>query len=242
MPAVAAGVVGLASAPAEAAFTAPDAWTRGDGGTTYQAWDVFNDDDASTANMIEDSSPDVAGYTNANGTPEVVENGGNGAFLTSGGNIYSFSGATSFTVTVPEADVPVPAHDVTAIVQTKTLGTELDYSSVKMNGLSPVDSAELSRSALGGQFGGSDVESWFLFNIPYADFGDGAGPDVEDLTLTFNAAGSSMSLDRLAIDTAIKPGGFYNEPNPVPEPASVALVGLGAALLVGGRRRHQQQR
>lgn len=216
----------LAPLSAQAAFTTPASWSRGVDGTTYQEWDAFT--------TFTGATPDVASV-NDNGTAALTENTG-GGFVTGGGNIYSFSTATDFTVTVPEADVtaPAPDHDVTAIVQIRTLGTELDYSSVLLNGLAAVDTAELDRQGLGG-FGGAQVDTWFLFNIPYADFGDGV-PGVEDLTLTFNASGSSLSLDRLSVDTAIRPFGFYAEANPVPEPASLGLIALGGMLALGRRR------
>lgn len=230
----AVAAVTVVSVGADAAFVTPTSWDRGIGGTTYQAWDVFSDDDGDGANNINDSTPDVANV-NGNGTATLSESGGNGAFLTGGGNIYSFGGVTDFTVTIPEADVPVPPHDVTAIVQIATLGTEVDYASVLLNGIAAVDTAELSRGGSGSPFGGSTVEGWFLFNVPYANFGDGDGLS-DDLTLTFNASGSSMSLDRLSIDTAIRPFGFFAEANPIPEPASLMLVAAGG-LLVASRRR-----
>lgn len=217
------GGVGLA-APAHAAFVAPTSWDRSDPGVTYQAWDVFTG--------LTDQAPDVADQ-NANGAALLSETSGV-AFVTSGGNLYSPTGPTAFTVTVPEADVPAPPHDVTAVVQIKTLGTELDDGSITLNGLAPVDRAELFRSELGG-FGGADVETWLLFNVPYAAFGEGT-PGVENLTLEFAAAGSSMSLDRLSIDTAVRPFGFYDEANPVPEPTSAAVLLAGVALVARRRR------
>lgn len=213
-----------ASVPAMASFVEPSSWTRADGGATYQAWDAFN--------ALSDATPDVASV-NGNGTALLTETTGH-AFLTSGGNMYSFSGATSFTVTIPEADVPFPAHDVTAIVQIKTLGSALDLASVTLNGQAAVDYAELDQSALGG-FGGSAVSHWFLFNVDYADFGDGIA-GTETLTLVFDSASSSMSLDQLSIDTAVRPYGFYAEPNPTPEPSSLAILGLGAAAMLRRRR------
>lgn len=213
-----------AASPGRAAFVTPTSWARGGDGTTHQEWDVFD--------SFTNAAPDVAD-NNANGSASLTENTG-GGFITGGGNIYAPMVATDFTVTVPEADVPTPAHNVTAVVQVRTLGSEMDYGSIRLNGLAPIDTAELDRQALGG-FGGSLVDAWLLFAVPYADFGDGVA-GVEDLTLTFNASASSMSLDRLSIDTAVRPFGFYNEPNPVPEPASLVLLTLGGGAVMARRR------
>ncbi|HMO26478.1 MAG TPA: hypothetical protein PKB10_09420 [Tepidisphaeraceae bacterium] len=220
-----AGSVALPITSAQAAFVAPASWVRGAGGATYQHWDVFD------AYPV-DPTPDV-GNINPNGTAVLTETTG-AAFVTSGGNIYSFSTATQFSVSIPELDVPAPAHDLTAVVQFKTLGTEIDPASVLLNGIAPVDTAELSRVGLGG-FGGSAVQSWYLFNVPYAAFGSGTA-GATSVTLTFAAAGSSMSLDQVSIDTAIRPFGYYPEPNPVPEPAMLSLAALVAPALLRRRR------
>lgn len=211
---------------AQGAFVSPQSFTRGVGGNTYQHWDVFN--------ALPYATPDV-GNVNPSGQA-VLTNTFGGAIVTGSGNLYAPGGAAVFSVTIPEADVPVPSHHVTAIVQIKTQGTELNYDSVLLNGLAPVDTAELSRVVLGG-FGGEAVESWFLFSVPYSAFGDLDGlTDV--LTLTFSATGPHMSLDQVSIDTAISPFGFFAEPNPVPEPGSLAmLAGLGFVGLARRRRR-----
>jgi hypothetical protein len=39
------------------------------------------------------------------------------------------------------------------------------------------------------------------------------------------------------VDTAIQPLGFFAEPNPVPEPASLVLLGIGGAALLNRRPR-----
>ena len=218
---------------ANAAFVEPQSWSRGAGGTTYQQWDVMT-------SVNGPNTPDVAD-ANPNGTATLTGSLDNtGAMVTSGGNIYAFGGTNSFTVIIPEADVPTPAHDVTAIVQISGLGTEIDYSSVYMNGLAPVETVELDRVSLGG-FGGDQVDTWMLFNIPYASFGDGVA-GVEDLTLEFAAAGAHLSLDQVSVDTAIRPFGFYAEPTPVPEPSTMVLAGLlsVAGLAFGGRLSRRQ--
>ena len=227
----------LAANGAQAGFTTPS--FRGTSGATYQEWDVFGDDNTSQAG-IQDSSPEIANQ-NPNGTATVEETTGKG-FRISSGNIYSPTAATAFDVTIPEADVPQPAHNVTAIVQIKTLGNELNYDSVHMNGLAPAEAATLKDTALGG-FGGNDVETWYEFKVPYDEFGDGT-PGTENLSLTFEAGDTSTSLDRLSIDTLISPVSFSgDQPNPnpgtspIPEPASLAVLAAGGGLLLRRRRR-----
>lgn len=213
----------LTSSLSQAAFVTPQSWTRGAGGTTYQHWDVFG--------TMTDAAPD-AGSINPNGNPTLTETSG-GAFITGGGNIYGFGVAPVFSVAIPELDVPTPAHNVSAVVQIKVQGTELDLDSVQLNGTAATDYAELFRQTLGG-FGGALVEHWFLFAIPYASFGDGI-PGVEELSLTFAGEETHMSLDQLAVDTAIRPFGFYNEPNPIPEPTSLLMAVVGGIAMLSRR-------
>lgn len=228
----------LGGSVANADFVQPQSWTRGGFGSTYQEWEFFTG--------LFNQAPDVADV-NPNGSASLSESGNTvifppgptgvptGAFVTGGGNIYSFATATEFDVTIPVADVPVPPHNVTAIVQIETLGSELDYANVLLNGLPAVDTAELSRGFAGGPFGGAAVESWFLFNVPHGVFTDGQ-PGPDNLELTFNASSSSMSLVQISVDTAIRPGPFYAEPNPIPEPSAFASA-MALALVVAARRR-----
>ncbi|QEG33732.1 PEP-CTERM sorting domain-containing protein [Bythopirellula goksoeyrii] len=208
--------------PANADFAAPQSWNRGDVNTTYQHWDFFD-------SYPTDSTPDV-GNINPSGTASLTETTGTALPLGSG-NIYGAASAAQFVVTIPEQDIP--SYDLTALVQIKVGGTELDVSSLALNSLAPVKHNELSRVEIPGR--GATVEHQFLFQVSYANYGDGVGPDVTDLTLNFGAVEAMLSLDQVSIDTAIQPSGFF--PERIPEPSS-ALLGLLAGAGVLLRRRN----
>jgi hypothetical protein len=89
-----------------------------------------------------------------------------------------------------------------------------------LNGTAPVGYFEIARTALGG-FGGTAVDHWFLFNVPYADYGTGS-PGTADLSLTFAAVEAHLSLSQIAIDTATSSAGFLPEVQPIPEPSYAA--------------------
>jgi hypothetical protein len=193
-------------------------WSRSDANAFYSGWDTFSDSDLGTPG-VQDSTPDVAGSKGAGGVASGLaslrENSGS-AFVTGGGNgnIYSFSGATDFTVTIPT--LGPGAFNTTIVAQFKTLGTILDYSSIKLNGVAASlgNTFKSLDNTLGGM-GGSEVNylaKWDLAAV--------TGP----LTLTFAASGSSMSLDQLHID------GFSSAVAAVPEPSSMLFM----AAAVGG--------
>lgn len=222
---------GWAGNSASAAFVTPDgatypfeSWQRGDADSTYAEWGAGNtaatgfSDDSAAAGVQDVDSPNF----NFNAaTADVIETTG-ASFLTSGFNIYSFSAATFFDVTIPSYGYG-NNWNTRVVAQIRTQGTELDLSSVTLSGGNigaPVAAshvAELHREALGG-FGGALVDTMFVWDV--TDF------NPASFLLEFNASGSSMSLDMLAVDTFA-----------VPEPASVALVGLAGCVLVGLRRR-----
>lgn len=198
----AALVVSLASSSAFAGFITPT--FRGDAKTTYQEWNIFSSATAPNA-------PDVAS-SNLNGTATLTELTGLG-FVTSGGNIYSFSGATLFTVNVPDFDLG-GGYLTNAVVQIRTQGTPVDTTSVLVNGVAAVSATLLYEEALGG-FGGS-LQDWrFVFS--------GFAGNLSLDTVTFQASGSSMSLDRISIDT---------QAVAVPEAGTILLTGM--SLLVIG--------
>jgi len=192
----AALVVSLSANSVFGAFITPT--FRGDANTTYQEWNIFSS--ATGAN-----APDVAS-SNLNGTASATETTGT-AFVTSGGNIYSFAAATAFNVVIPDFDLG-SGYITNAVVQIRTQGTELDTASILFNGVAASSATLLYTEALGG-FGGA-LEDWeFVFtNV--------AGNIASDL-ITFQASGSSMSLDKISVDT---------QAVAVPEAGTLLLSGM----------------
>ncbi|HMM77454.1 MAG TPA: hypothetical protein PJ986_17255 [Gammaproteobacteria bacterium] len=222
-------VAGLALAmESQAAFQDPatsawGGWTRGDVGSFYAGWDLSTD--VADPGVI-DNSPDllastlIGGGTTAGpavasigaGPFRVAEQPVSGAFIISSGNIYNPTAATSFVVDVGGA---ASAGPVRVALQVRTLGNELDYAGVRVNGVLAAAYTELGREPFPGP-GGSTVDSLFVWTLA-------AGADL--YSFTFNAAQSSMSLDALTVDVA-----------PVPLPAPIVLLGSAVAGLAAWRR------
>jgi hypothetical protein len=213
-------------------FVAPDGttspfedWTLGNANSVHAQWEIFTDAVGTPGNL-----PDVAGSFPAAGTPSgaaaVVIGNTPSAFLTGGGNIYSFAAPTNFTVTVPNYGLGA-GWNTRFVAQIQNQGSPLDFSSVLLsydggNQLLPFDYT--------GELAGNPApENLFAWDV--------AGLNPSTFTLTFNASSSSMSLDALAIDTFTQTDAF--NPLDVPEPTSFVLVGaaLTAATALVRRRR-----
>ncbi|MEM1026797.1 MAG: hypothetical protein AAGJ38_01805 [Planctomycetota bacterium] len=192
-------------------FVSPGAWNRGDPLTTFQYWDSFED---TTGNL-----PDVAD-NNPNGSATLSETTG-GAFPTSTGNLYSLATQAAFEVTLPVADLASPEpYDLTLLMQVSTFGNVIDETSPKVNGVEAMDFARLQDGVVEQMSTELPDQTWFLFNVPYDAFADGSD-NVAELTITFNASDTSMSLEQLLIDTALRPAsqGFFDVVNPVAGPS-----------------------
>jgi len=204
-----AAVLGMAfgMSSAQAAFIVPG--FRGEANTTYQEWDIFTSFNGANA-------PDVAS-SNPNGTASLTELTGS-AFVTGGGNIYSPTVATSFTVSIPDFNLG-SGYVTNVVIQIRTQGDEVDTSSMLFNGVAANSATLLFTQALGG-FGGT-LEDWeFVFtNVPSNLLVD---------TITFHAAESSMSLDKFSVDT---------QAVAVPEAGSLVMVGAAAVAVLGVARR-----
>ncbi|MEM6798116.1 MAG: hypothetical protein AAF589_01255 [Planctomycetota bacterium] len=167
-------------------------WTRGDANTVYAEWDNFDSPEGPNA-------PDVGSFGFADPTEaNVVETseGATGAFITSGGNIYSFSAATFFGVDFPAVDIGVA--DVYVVAQLFTLGNEPSSSSFSLSfdggqqGLAPTGNVESQRDSITGGFGGTLLTSQYYWEL--------SDVDPTSFLLEFNSEASSMSLAGLVID------------------------------------------
>ena len=185
------------------------AWSNGSAGTIFAAWDAFN-------TYPSDPTPDKGSY---GPTPQSVVELTGGAFLT-GGNIYSFAVPTDFKVTLAGDGAGTGTR--TVALRLESVGTEIDYSSVLLNGKSGTR-FETYRTAFSGGQGGFEVESlWLWSNVAQA------GSYLFD----FNAAGSSLSLSQVAA--------YVGPVAAVPEPGTWALM-AGGLVLIGVMRMRRTQ-
>lgn len=203
----------------------PSGWTRGvTPGSLYAEWNIFNDN--IPGGNIQDTTPDVANF--GGGTYRLEELTG-AAFLTSGGNIYSPVAPTAFELTVGNmGGAPSDIRDVylrLGSVGAFDTAMNRSFTNFLLNGTSGTYSLLYNETVVGG-FGGNEVEalvSWL------------GVPNASSFRLTWNAVGSSVSLDQLSID--IGPG---RSPAPIPVPGAVYLFGSGIIGLATMARRKRQ--
>jgi len=177
---------------------------------SYAEWNIFNG--------TSDSSPDVA--VTAGTTASVVETSG-GSFVTGGGNIYSFSGATSFTATLSGSTSGL--FDV--YLRIGTLGT-LANTTATLNGLSATSVLQFNEDQ-GTVMGGATAEQelyWKWTSVSAASL----------YTFKFTSTSSSMSLDQLALAAVSVP-----TVTPVPEPEAFSMMALGLGLMAFAARRNK---
>ncbi len=147
----------------------------------------------------------------------LTQTGSAASFITGTGNIYDFSdGIQAFQLTDA-----TPFSLGTVVLQTRTLGSELDYSSVALtysdgfgtHSLAPVSRLELDR----GTTLGASVSSLYQWDL--------TGLAVNEYSISFHGAGPSVSFDAMTLDT------WNQYALVVPEPSTYALLGLGGVML-----------
>lgn len=158
---------------------------RGSSNSQAGYWETFSVPVGAPGNL-----PDKPGAT----TGAVLTQSETNAFLTGSGNIYNLSGLSSFTVAETS-----PFAIGTVVLQARALGAELDDSSVLLSytnesgahTLAPLARNELDR---GSQPGLGATVSWlWQWNL--------SGLNVRNYSLSFIAAGPSLSFDSMTLDT-----------------------------------------
>lgn len=183
---------------------------RGEPGSAAAGWDFFT-----VGFGLPGNAPDLVGSTATTARLAQLDPAG---FVTGSGNIYNQPNASSFVINYTAG----AAIDL-VVLQTRTLGTELDYSSVSLSypgGIVPGIRAELDRAPFVGQGPGAIVSSAWTFNL--------SGLNASDISIAFKADGPSLSFDSATLDVKT-----------VPEPGTWALLAtgfIGLVWVVGWRR------
>ena len=225
---------------AQATFLVPDgvtppfeSWTRGDANSTYAEWDTFTN--ANSSQGVNDPDVGESGLSGAVLSQSTLDGGF--AIVTSGGNIYSFNGRTSFDVTLPAYGLG-DGYSTRVVVQSRTLGNVPDLESVMLtyndggSNVSVTPTYVTQDEITDGGFSG--LVSTLGWDI--------AGYNPSSLLFEVDAAGSSMSLANLAIDSYTQAGNFPAFPAVIPEPTSMVLLGFaGCGLFVRGLRLRSRQ-
>jgi hypothetical protein len=232
-----------------------DAWDRPTllgGPATFYAWENFNSpagpNSPETVSGVGTGSTSTVTMTSLNGFggpagstwntipgngPATADafNTGIDSFLT-GGNIYSPTAIVTPRILIPNNIDGISGNQLTGFtvltVQARTRGNLPDPLSFRLTDpisnslISPFNFEVLATQVLGG-FGGTlqDVR---------ADFYVAGNADLYQID--FSAGSSSMSLDRLSVDT------FFS-PTAVPEPSSLLLLATSTFALVRRRRRRR---
>jgi len=186
---------------------------RGTANTEAGYWEIFTVGFGAPGNLA-----DRGGST----TGAVLTQNNPTSILTGSGNIYNPGELSNFTLTDN-----TPFTLGTVLLQTRTLGSELDYGSLSLsytdvNGthsVAPLFRYESDRGTAPGL--GATVSSLWQWNL--------TGLGVTDYTITFAAAGSSLSFDAMTLDTAA----VFSV---VPEPTTAALGVLGGLVLFARKR------
>ncbi|MEM6911108.1 MAG: PEP-CTERM sorting domain-containing protein [Verrucomicrobiota bacterium] len=190
---------------------------RGDSNTTWLGWDVFGvPSEGETDPPINNNTPDIGTDSGTFATSNGEDH------LSSSGNYYSGFGSVAETVTFGTSGTPGSGF-TTIILQGKTLFGDF--------------ATEFTFSDLGGATPtvvfGTNADSEGQFFAKYEITGNAAEYTVNLASFP----GSFVSLDQFEVDTVWSATGFASDTAAVPEPSSIALVGLGGFLALVRRKR-----
>lgn len=223
------GVVAFVGQAAGDVFLSPAWWGAGDGGTTYQQWDVFT---AGTGNL-----PDIGRLTDGTVLADPTVDALPPAFVTSTGNFYSFSGPYGVATDVPNYGSGAGTHIIVQTAASMNPDAEVGGpASVFIDSLRIEDG---SGTVLPGGSNAEALQKALITTTP--DSGPMGETTVEWLIWEFYLPGYAGDFEilsesiihsqyrELRVDTAI--AGAAYPITPVPEPTSLLLLGVGAVLL-----------
>jgi len=194
-------------------FYAP--YFRGVTGTEVAGWERF------TSGYNVANQPDMSG-SNTGTRATLTQLDPVGAVLGSGNIYVGVGGAGNFSLRYTGLE---PIAQIS--FQVRTLGTEMDYSGLRLNYLSAdqpfsIGGTPTTLAITPSQgFPGNNISLAYTWHL--------TDPGVKDFTLNFKATGEHLSLDAITLDVM---------PSTVPEPGTWALAGLGlAAWAMVARRR-----
>lgn len=149
-----------------------------------------------------------------------------GAFVTSGGNIYSFSNA--YTLTLSSNFAPVAGTFNTVVFSAKVLGNPLDLANVV---LTPSGGASIAPSFTTVSTSGSGMgeASQYAFQFDLAGWGGS-----NNFTITLPGSASSVSFSSSQLDATTT---TYGAQSVVPEPGNTTLMVLGGFGLLWSTQR-----
>ncbi|MEM1186770.1 MAG: hypothetical protein AAGI53_17430 [Planctomycetota bacterium] len=189
---------GVFVSTAYAQFQTPSAygWERGVSDmSTFAEWEFFSSpagpNSPGTNTVVGDLPEDAPAFNAFDFAFET-----SGSFITSGGNIYSFSGIVSPETTSPGFAMGY-GYKTSVLFQVQTLGVEPDPESFVLNGRrEPIEVVEIATGDVGGPFGGLDVTTLVRFEFARNDLAN---------SVFFEAIGTSLSFDQALIDTFTEP-------------------------------------
>ncbi|MHB1158576.1 MAG: PEP-CTERM sorting domain-containing protein [Phycisphaerales bacterium] len=227
--------IALSSGPAFAAatsFVAPGSWSVGDAGTTYQEWDTFT---ATTGN-----TPDFGYAINPATLTAPTVDATTPGFVAGSGNFYSFTTNYGFVAAIPNYSAS-PTDGTHIIVQTSA--TLNEDQGVLADTLHITDA--LDNAITGGDNAGALRHDVLFEGIVNSSFGPVTQREeiweffLPGYTGDFKIAADisiHSSFSELRVDTAISDSAFAI--TPIPEPAALSLLGIGAFVMNFRGRRH----
>ncbi len=210
-------------------FVTPGNWAISDTNTTYQEWDAFTATTNNTPDIGHSTSPTIASTPTVDATAP--------GFRTSSGNFYAFSGDYGFDASVYNHTTAtgVSGYGTHVIIQTsETVNgstgiypTTIQITDLAGTAITGGDNADLLRydiiaeGPVSSPFGTvtlrEEIYEFFLPNF-IGDFKVSADVIVH------------ASLDQIRIDSAIRASAA--EITTIPEPASLALLAIGATAIL----------